>query len=224
MYPPPFNIKCQALREGAPELRRKTSGTGKSRSYSYDDEESEHESSPPGPRFKDNDSTLNSPISTIARSASNASKDAGALWSNEGNEFDEEQDGILPVTEEMDRKYEDGPIRVRPWSMLLPDRGPVKPIDLDQLSSEDRDMYLRDFLPPDPTNGNKSWEPHSPANLRHGAGYDELPAGKTQLYDDHFSSPGSADSEAVNHNRQPEPENFLGCRSSSSSPWALVDV
>lgn len=208
-------MKCQALREGAPELRRKTGGKVGSRSFSYDDDDaSAHESSPLGQRLRDNDSTLNSPSSIIDHSAGNISKEAGARWSKDDNESDEEHDGILEVTDQMGRKHDDGPIRVRPWAMLLPDRGPVKPIDLDQLSGEDREMYLRDFLPPDPTIGKTSWEP---ATSRHSADYDEFPAGKNQLYDDHFSSPGS---EAMNHNRQSG--DYFGC-SISSSPWALVD-
>ena len=44
----------------------------------------------------------------------------------------------------------DGSIVIRPMMRLMPHRTPVEDIPLDHLSAEDRDMYLRDFLPPCP--------------------------------------------------------------------------
>lgn len=55
-----------------------------------------------------------------------------------------------PVEEITFSDEEELPMLIRPWSRLLPDRPPVEPIGLHQLSVQDRDMYLRDFLPPDP--------------------------------------------------------------------------
>ena len=123
--------------------------------------------------------------------------------------------------DEMSQKYDDGPIRVRPWAMLLPDRGPVHPIDLDQLSSEDRDLYLRDFLPPDPTIGNrKSWEPQSPISSQR-IGYADLPVATTELYDFHFSPPGNGDSNAAN--RDQKTASSVG-RHNSSPVWPIVEA
>jgi len=44
----------------------------------------------------------------------------------------------------------DSPIMLRPEARLMPKRPPVDPIPLDHLSPQDRDLYLRDFLPPCP--------------------------------------------------------------------------
>jgi hypothetical protein len=44
----------------------------------------------------------------------------------------------------------DGPITIRPAARFMPHHPPVDPIPLDQLSPQDRDLYLRDFLPPVP--------------------------------------------------------------------------
>lgn len=135
-------FQCQALREGAPEIRRKKLGKSKHRSYSYDEDESRHHS-PKSYGAKDNDAT--SPSSTIDRTGSNVSK--GVRWSTEEDSDGEDHaPGIRSGT----KSHEDEPIRVRPWAKLLPGRGPVDPICLDQLSNEDREMYLKDFLPPNP--------------------------------------------------------------------------
>jgi hypothetical protein len=37
---------------------------------------------------------------------------------------------------------------IRPWSKLLPNRPPVPPMHMEELSPRDREMYLRDFMPP----------------------------------------------------------------------------
>lgn len=138
-------------------------------------------------RSKTTDRTLQSPTSSIERTASNMSKDGGARWSAEYDETDDEQEGNVqgfPPGKKMRQKCEDGPIRIRPWALLLPDRGPVEAIDLDHLTAFDRDMYLRDFLPPDPSISNsKSWNSQSPLNLPYSAGYDESPSAATQFYE-----------------------------------------
>ena len=55
-----------------------------------------------------------------------------------------------PVEEITFSDEDEKPILIRPWARLLPDREPVDPIGLHQLSVQDRDLYLRDFLPPNP--------------------------------------------------------------------------
>lgn len=42
----------------------------------------------------------------------------------------------------------DEPIVIRPCQRWMPHREDVAPIPLDELSTEDRDLYLRDFYPP----------------------------------------------------------------------------
>jgi len=109
-------------------------------------------------RDKEIDATRTSPSSTIDRTGSNISK--GVRWSTEEQEDTEEEHTHDVVQNgEVQCQYEDGPIRIRPWARLLPDRGSVHAIDLDQLTNEDRALYL-DFLPPDPTirsTEGKSW-------------------------------------------------------------------
>jgi hypothetical protein len=70
---------------------------------------------------------------------------------------------------DMDRKPSSLPsspggdtIWIRPWHRLLPDRSIVTPIAVDQLSKEDREMYLHDFLPPNPQEEYRSSQKQPP--------------------------------------------------------------
>ena len=52
-----------------------------------------------------------------------------------------------------DHNHQDNasPLVVRPWKLLLPQRSDAwMELAVDQLPEEDRVLYLRDFLPPDP--------------------------------------------------------------------------
>lgn len=96
---------CQALREGAPEIRRKG------------------EACPSPPTSKDK----------IANKLSFApSEDSSAEQSSRVRQS----------------PNDDEPIRVRPWNRLMPKRAPIQPIELDDLPADQREMYLRDFMPP----------------------------------------------------------------------------
>lgn len=189
---------CQALREGAPEIRRKTSvPKGKksaidngSASSSFDDDEdvddveaeddaTQHRGSRSHPvssstEAKDTDATLSSP-STMegtpkgrksgdrytplvpgAPRLSILEEDSEDGW--EGKRRRKDFDALTLHNHSYEHKDEDdrnddeeeSPIFIRPWSRLIPDRLSVPTIALDQLSVQDRDMYLRDFLPPCP--------------------------------------------------------------------------
>lgn len=225
-------LQCQALREGAPEIRRKKFGKPTSRSYSYDDEdESRHHRSPTSSGAKDHyhhhhsDATLSSPSSTIYRTASNASKKGGVRWPTEEDSEDEEGDHTRQAIrneEKDDHHHDDGPIRVRPWARLLPERGPVDPIDLDQLSIEDRDLYLRDFLPPDPAirssnSRSKAWHPESPAGSSY-CDFAESPVSNRLLEDDHdqFGQPPHP------QHRSSDPSGETSDERTDASTWPLV--
>jgi hypothetical protein len=122
---------CQALREGAPELRRR-----KKDSSSDEDDVKRTDS------MKDTEVTLTSASSTertLSVDGKNESKFRG--WNNaEDSDVEDTRDGA----------GSNGPIVIRPLARLMPQRPPVEPIPLDQLSAEYRDLYLRDFLPPCP--------------------------------------------------------------------------
>lgn len=123
---------CQALREGAPELRRR-----KKDSSSDEDDVKRTDS------MKDTEVTLtlaSSTERTLSVDDKNGS-DRLRSWTNaEDSDVEDNRDGA----------GSNGPIVIRPLSRLMPRRPPVEPIPLDQLSAEYRDLYLRDFLPPCP--------------------------------------------------------------------------
>jgi hypothetical protein len=109
---------CQALREGAPEIRRKYVGRKGTR----------ERYSPPLTKSMSDD---------IRPSLSSAPSEDGATLQSSVHHH---HDSLAHHT--------DGPIRIRPWSRLMPRRGPVAPIELDQLPPGVREIYLRDFIPP----------------------------------------------------------------------------
>jgi hypothetical protein len=123
---------CQALREGAPELRRR-----KKDSSSDEDDVKRTDS------MKDTEATLTSVSSTERTLSVDGKKGSSRLrpWTNaEDSDAEDSRDGA----------GSNGPIVIRPLARLMPKRPPVEPIPLDQLSAEYRDLYLRDFLPPCP--------------------------------------------------------------------------
>ena len=165
---------CQALREGAPEMRRqghRGSDTDRNRSWdakyrndsslSFDDD-ADFES---GSREKElmtsviKDTRLARPSEQYENDCyywQGSSKDRHGR-DNVGNDSDVDDStpevrngGRHPVEEITISDEEEVPILIRPWSRLLPDRPPVEPIGLHQLSVQDRDIYLREFLPPNP--------------------------------------------------------------------------
>jgi hypothetical protein len=124
---------CQALREGAPELRRR-----KKDSSSDEDDVKRTDS------MKDTEATLTSASSTERTLSVGDDKNGSHMlrtWTNaEDSDVEDARDGAGA----------NGPIVLRPLARLMPRRPPVEPIPLDQLSAEYRDLYLRDFLPPCP--------------------------------------------------------------------------
>jgi hypothetical protein len=123
---------CQALREGAPELRRR-----KKDSSSDEDDVKRNDS------MKDTEATLTSASSTertLSVDSKNGSNRLRAWTNAEDSDVEDTRDGAGA----------NGPIVLRPLARLMPRRPPVEPIPLDQLSAEYRDLYLRDFLPPCP--------------------------------------------------------------------------
>jgi len=173
-------------------------------------------------RDKESDATLTSPSSTIDRTGSNISK--GVRWSTEGQgDTEEEHTHSVVHNGEVHCQYEDGPIRIRPWARLLPDRGYVDPIDLDQLTSEDRDLYL-DFLPPDPTirsTEGKSWHsPRSPVGppYQHGAYESQVMISQNQRLYDGFGDYGD-------HHGAENNETTVSIEGrDDSSKWPLVEA
>jgi hypothetical protein len=113
---------CQALREGAPEIRRKYGRKGRE-CYS-----------PPLTKSMSDD---------IRPSLSSAPSEDGATLQSSVDHRDSSS-----ATAEQRRMMLEEPIRIRPWSRLLSRRGQVAPIELDQLPPDLREIYLRDFIPP----------------------------------------------------------------------------
>ena len=105
---------CQALREGAPEMRRKFHGKeGQSEQLSpHEDDEKDSSSS------KEDRSVATAPVCSS------------------------------PLKRSTSKSPEDEPIVIRPCPRWMPDRDPVDPISLDELSTVERTLYLNDFYPP----------------------------------------------------------------------------
>lgn len=192
---------CQALREGAPEIRRKkltsssdeSDGIGIKRSDSTSKDEVARSLS----------------ISSLERTLSNAVGDHHHSDDNQAAAYRDESRGSnnnskgwirTRLTSEDDTELEeegrygshaaksfqssshgggDGPIMIRPMARLMPHRPPVEPFPLDHLSPDDRDTYLRDFLPPCPPIRKRKQAPLPPSppgghhHHHHGDGGDE---------------------------------------------------
>lgn len=133
---------CQALREGAPELRRKRKVTPMDED---DIKRSEHEN----------------PNEAILSSSS--SMDHTASIEEDG------RNGKIGKTSSMVKKamYTDArvsgdqdlqkkePLMIRP-SLSIVRRSQIHAVSVDQLNARDREVYLRDFLPPNPAIRRKS--------------------------------------------------------------------
>ena len=122
---------CQALREGAPEIRRK-------KAASHNDDER---------KCKDSDGSL-SAVSTFDRTVSES--DEENKLSHGG------RTQVLRTTFETEKKEADAiagaPMVIRPSMTLIcgdpSDKSLAIPVD--HLGEREREMYLRDFLPPNP--------------------------------------------------------------------------
>jgi hypothetical protein len=121
---------CQALREGAPALRRKR------KSSSVDEEDTKQSD------YKETDAGLSS-SSSIERTASG--EQGGARARPLRTPFDTESSGI----DARGVGAGDGPIMIKPSPRLMR-RRILKTISVDHLEAHDRELYLRDFLPPNP--------------------------------------------------------------------------
>jgi hypothetical protein len=167
---------CQALREGAPELRRQGKdddgeeghrwSTARqqyhlthSRSFSFDDDDATSRGkNSPSSEAKDSrnisDGGFRSATTTIYRQG----KKEAPHRSTPNHSYDsEDADDHTPEVRNGNRFPPrriaksnfpvDFSVCIRPWVRLLPDRL-IEPILLADLSVQDRDCYLRDFAPP----------------------------------------------------------------------------
>jgi hypothetical protein len=211
---------CQALREGAPALRRKSRGIQSNRSTSYEEEEdddadaddsddNEDEHGETKKHQKGNYSPSSS--STLRRThsaggATTCSSMSGDCkiprWSEE-EKFVGENPG--ESTSEADHKSDtnswmaitrmaDEPIYIRPWEKLLVKRDPVEPIDLEQLPTVERDTYLRDFFPPDPCARTSTTKTENASLMT----YDNCLVNKNKYTEEFLRSSSSIDSHIPN--------------------------
>jgi hypothetical protein len=139
---------CQALREGAPELRRQK-------------QQGSH------PAEKSSGSCTSSCSATSLaverRQDSNDTEESTTRSGLQVAKYKVEYKITSPK-----KGLTDGPIWIRPSSRLLPCRHP-KPMALDELDEDDRALYLRDFLPPGPTIQQRSpdyWQGSEDATYR----------------------------------------------------------
>lgn len=124
---------CQALRENAPELRKR-----KLVASSSEEEEK--------PSKRMTTTHFHSPVQAPGASYSMSSQHSLSTPEISYVHRTRTNDEITSPPKE----GEDGPIMVRPYARLLPGQAPVDPIPLDELSPQDRALYLQDFLPPCP--------------------------------------------------------------------------
>eukprot|EP00536_Pseudo-nitzschia_multiseries_P015662 jgi/Psemu1/69591/estExt_Genemark1.C_9270014 len=123
---------CQALREGAPEIRRRKAASGNE----------------DGKKCKDSDGSL-SATSTFDRTVSESEEENKVLNSGRTQ--------ILRTnfeTEKMEAvSFVGAPMVIRPSMTLIcgePSATPLA-IPVDHLDENEREIYLRDFLPPNPS-------------------------------------------------------------------------
>lgn len=124
---------CQALRENAPELRRRRLAS----SSSVEDEKRTKRSESFSPKLSPNLSSSSSLKSPAPVPASEITLDHSQRQTRQSEVAIHQND-------------EEGPIMIRPYTRLLPGQIPVDPIPLEKLSPHDRSLYLQDFLPPCP--------------------------------------------------------------------------
>jgi hypothetical protein len=141
---------CQALREGAPELRRKRKATSSG---------DEGEETSPRSAGRDSDVGGGAMTSYSASVDQNTSadleEDRQAIWRGRRTSSNEERKESKH-TNPMIRSHE--PIMIRPSATLLHQRIST-PISVDELNAQDREIYLRDFLPPNPEIRRKASKP-----------------------------------------------------------------
>ena len=142
---------CQALREGAPEIRRK-------RKTASMDEDDDDDDTKPSDHNKDTYVPQSSSSSSIGHTGSveqeTKAPDDRMCNTNVARKhrFVTETNPKVVVTceeETYDQNSPDGPIMIRPAVKLIRRRVPES-ISVDQLEPHERDLYLRDFLPPNP--------------------------------------------------------------------------
>lgn len=134
---------CQALREGAPELRRRK------KALSSDEDDNAKPAASCTSWSKTTGTSASSPSGTLDHSTisrhhegkADPSKTTTTTTSTLTHADDE--NSLLD-----DSEHE--PLVIRPLMRLMPANKPVKPILLDQLAEADRDLYLQDFFPPCP--------------------------------------------------------------------------
>jgi hypothetical protein len=124
---------CQALREGAPELRRRRRGASSS-------DEDEKDESPKKKIAVSRSEEQTSPKSDESRTSNSPAKVTLSSDSRDDRE-------TTVQTSEM-KMSEEGPLVIRPCSRLM--RRPVRDIPLSELTSREQQMYMHDFLPPHP--------------------------------------------------------------------------
>lgn len=180
---------CQALREGAPELRRQGKDEGEdgtrwsttrqqyhltqSRSFSFDDEDAiVHGKESPSYDAKDSKNTSSDGTFRTTGSRSKNAASHHRSSNNYNNDDDSgDADDNTPEIRNGDRFFPrripktnhlmETSVFIRPWARLLPDRL-IEPIRLADLSLQDRDFYLRDFAPPQEEQWKKARYPLPP--------------------------------------------------------------
>ena len=127
-----FPKTCQALREGAPELRRRRSKSFEEKVKRKDtDEESLTDRGDNGSRDAD------SPLKERS-----VDKHQAMAESDARDDCEESRGELVPV-----EKKEPPPV-IRPSARLMK-RSTTMEITMEELTPMEREMYLRDFLPPD---------------------------------------------------------------------------
>lgn len=128
---------CQALREGAPELRKKR----ESSSFSEDDENEESPKKKIAISCDDLDST------DRKESPESSNKEASFEMRPKSDRHDDVEDSFTQKV--MKDDTEQDPIMIEPCERLLGFQN-TKPTSLSKLSKEEQEQYLHFFLPPHP--------------------------------------------------------------------------
>ena len=128
---------CQALREGAPELRKKR----ESSSSSEDDENEESPKKKIAMPCDDLDST------DREKSPKSSNNEAPFEMRPKSNRRDDVEDSF--IQKDMKDDTEQDPIMIEACERLLGTQN-AKPIPLSKLSKEEQEQYLHCFLPPHP--------------------------------------------------------------------------
>ena len=142
---------CQALREGAPKLRAKGS-----RSYSEgtssDDENKYNASESSSPHKNEKERILTSSSSSFERTVDGKENLAHA------QPDDSTHQGTTNCRERTSTNEK--PMLIQPSARLLR-RAKIEAISVDELPAVEREMYLKDFLPPNPAIPTSEMKPHA---------------------------------------------------------------